>query len=111
MKEEEIPDLNVFMMCEALNFNALSELPEGLFVRNCRPDELDVWKAFPFDDAETAKEYHGFMTDFLTRPTAEKRNCFLPKHCSFVMLKTNRLRLVLFGKPPTNLTRFTGSKP
>jgi GNAT superfamily N-acetyltransferase len=79
MKEEEIPDLNVFMMCEALNFNALSELPEGLFVRNCRPDELDVWKAFPFDDAETAKEYHGFMTDFFNTTYGGKEELFFAK--------------------------------
>ena len=42
MADEEIPDKNIFMMCERLNPGALSELPDGFFVRSCRPDELDV---------------------------------------------------------------------
>ncbi len=44
MKEEEIPDLNIFMMCEAPESGAFSEMPEGFSVRNRRRDE----KAFPF---------------------------------------------------------------
>lgn len=64
MKEEEIPDKNIFMMCAALNADALSELPAGYSVRSCRPDELGVWKAMPFDDPAEAKEYDGFMTGF-----------------------------------------------
>ncbi len=64
MKEEEIPDLNIFMMCEkAPGSGAFSDLPEGFSVRNCRPEELDVWKAFPFDDPETARQYYRYMTD------------------------------------------------
>lgn len=34
------------MMCEQLNKAALALLPVGYKVRNCRPDELDVWKLF-----------------------------------------------------------------
>lgn len=64
MKEEEIPDKNIFMMCEVLNREALAEMPAGFSVRNCRPDELGVWKAMPFASAEQAAEYDGFMTDF-----------------------------------------------
>lgn len=64
MREEDIPDLNLFMMCEVLDERALSSLPSGYTVRSCRPDELPVWKAFPFDDPQTAADYADFMEDF-----------------------------------------------
>jgi hypothetical protein len=48
----EIPDLNLFMMCSALNAEALRELPPGFHVRTCRKSELDLWKRFPFDDPD-----------------------------------------------------------
>jgi ribosomal protein S18 acetylase RimI-like enzyme len=60
----EIPDLNVFMMCEQLERGALSTLPSGYTIRSMRPDELDVWKAFPFDSAEEAAEHRPFMDRF-----------------------------------------------
>jgi hypothetical protein len=49
MKEEEIPDYNIFMMCERLNQHALTNLHTDYYFRNCRPDELELWKAFHFD--------------------------------------------------------------
>ena len=44
MLEKDIPDLNIFMMCEKLNEDALREIPEGYHIRNIRKDELDIWK-------------------------------------------------------------------
>lgn len=79
VKEEEIPDKNIFMICEALNSNALSELPAGYFVRSCRRDELDVWKAMPFDSPELAKEYAGFMTDFFRTVYGGKEEMFFDR--------------------------------
>lgn len=64
MKEEEIPDKNIFMMCAALNPNAPAKMPDGFSVRSCRRDELGVWKAFPFDTPEQAAEYAAYMTEF-----------------------------------------------
>lgn len=64
MREEEIPDKNIFMMCAALNRDALAKMPDGFSVRSCRPDEFEIWKAMPFDTPEQAAEYDGFMTDF-----------------------------------------------
>ena len=64
MTEEEIPDLNIFMMCLQADHGAFSELPEGYTVRSCRPDELHVWKAFPFDNPQQVKEYDAFMTNY-----------------------------------------------
>ena len=79
MKEEEIPDKNIFMMCEALNRHALSELPGGFSVRNCRREELSIWKAMPFDNPEQAKEYDGFMTDFFRTTYGDREDEFFAK--------------------------------
>lgn len=79
MKEEEIPDKNVFMMCEALNYDALSELSDEYYVRNCRPDELDIWKAMPFDEAGLTEEYDRFMTDFFNTTYGGKEDLFFAK--------------------------------
>jgi ribosomal protein S18 acetylase RimI-like enzyme len=76
MKEEEIPDKNIFMMCEALDRNALTELSANYSVRSCRPDELDVWKAMPFDDVNLAKRYDGFMSDYFATTYGGKEDRF-----------------------------------
>lgn len=76
MKEEEIPDKNVFMMCERLNRHALSELPAGYSVRSCRRDELDVWKRMPFDEVGFTEEYDRFMTDFFQTTYQGKEDLF-----------------------------------
>lgn len=73
---DDIPDKNIFMMCEALNAEALSELPEGYHVRSCRPDEYDIWKAMPFDDPATAAEYDAFMEGFFRDTYAGKEDLF-----------------------------------
>jgi GNAT superfamily N-acetyltransferase len=79
MREAEIPDKNVFMMCEALNCNALSELPANYSVRNCRRDELQIWKAFPFDEVGFNEESDRFMTDFFTATYGGKEDLFFAK--------------------------------
>src|SRR5690606_5032909 len=65
MTEEEIPDYNIFMMCEQLNENALTELSTDYYFRNCRPNELEIWKAFPFDCDTVPAEYEDFMNEFI----------------------------------------------
>jgi ribosomal protein S18 acetylase RimI-like enzyme len=79
MKEAEIPDKNIFMMCETLNRNALTKLPASYAIRNCRPDELDIWKTMPFDDADLAKEYDGFMSDYFTTTYGGQEELFFAK--------------------------------
>jgi RimJ/RimL family protein N-acetyltransferase len=61
MTEAEIPDYNIFMMCEKLNKDALTELNADYYFRNCRPNELERWKAFPFDSETVPAEYDDFM--------------------------------------------------
>ena len=65
MKEEEIPDYNIFMICERLNEHALTDLPPDYHFRNCRPDELELWKAFPFDSDTLPVEYADFMNQII----------------------------------------------
>jgi ribosomal protein S18 acetylase RimI-like enzyme len=79
MTEEEIPDKNIFMMCESLNRNALTQLPDGYSLRSCRHDELDIWKTMPFDHPNLAKEYDGFMTDYFTVTYGRKEELFFAK--------------------------------
>ena len=79
----QIPDLNLFMMCQKLNLHALSEMPAGYHVRNCQEKELDIWKAMPFDTQELANQYYDYMTQYFNSVNATKRELFFQK-CLFV---------------------------
>lgn len=81
--ENDIPDKNLFMMCKALNPDALTKLPKEYHIRACRRDELDLWKEMPFDDVKSAKEYNGFMTGYFNDVYGERENLFFQK-CFFV---------------------------
>lgn len=76
MTEEEIPDYNIFMMCEKLNEAALTELTREYYFRSCRPDELETWKAFPFDTEMVPAEYENFMNQIIKDTYSEKMNTF-----------------------------------
>jgi GNAT superfamily N-acetyltransferase len=76
MKEEEIPDYNIFMMCEQLNENALTLLNFDYYFRNCRPNELEVWKAFPFDSESVPAEYEDFMNQIIIDSYGESMDTF-----------------------------------
>jgi len=64
MKKEDIPDLNIFMMCDKLNNSAISKLPTDFSIRKCTPNDLKLWKEFPFDNEEEKNKYHDFMTNY-----------------------------------------------
>jgi GNAT superfamily N-acetyltransferase len=76
MKEEEIPDYNIFMMCEQLNESALTTLNPDYYFRNCRPDELEIWKAFPFDSEKTPAEYEDFMNQIIIDSYSDDMDTF-----------------------------------
>ena len=80
---QEIPDKNIFMMCEKLNENAISEIPEGYHIRTCRKDELDIWKSFPFDTIEEFEENEAFMTQYFSDVYTENEDLFYQK-CLFL---------------------------
>lgn len=77
MTEEEIPDYNIFMICEKLNKDALIELKRDYYFRNCRPDELEIWKAFPFDSEKVPTEYEGFMNQYVRETYGNNLKLFL----------------------------------
>jgi GNAT superfamily N-acetyltransferase len=81
--ESRIPDLNLFMMCEALEESAVSAMPDGFHVRTCRKSELDVWMAMHFDDAESAREHRGYMADFFRDVYSGQGDRFY-QECRFV---------------------------
>ncbi len=80
---EEIPDLNLFMVCEQLQHGSVSTLPDTFHFRKCREDELDIWKSMPFDNPGEAIEYQGFMTDYFNTVYADKKDLFY-ETCFFV---------------------------
>lgn len=86
---ESIPDLDLFMICEKVNANAFSDMPIGFHVRNCKKNELDVWKAMPFDNLELAKKYYDYMTKYYNSVYAKKGDLFFQK-CLFACDKNNK---------------------
>lgn len=83
MVEDEIPELNIFMMCDKLDEKALSSLPKGFYFRTCRKEELDIWKQFPFDKEEDKREYKSFMTEYFENVYAPYGDLFFDR-CLFV---------------------------
>ena len=49
---------------EKLNEKALSNLPQGFHIRTCKPNELSIWKEFPFDNERDKKEYYEYMSNY-----------------------------------------------
>lgn len=90
MLEKEIPDYNLFLVCKKLNKKAFREqLKEGYSLRNCREDEFETWKKFPFDTEKEAKEYDTFMQDFFEKNYQKKWELFL-KQCKFICDKNDK---------------------
>ena len=78
-----IAEGNLFMMCTALNESALTEIPAGYHIRNCRNDELDIWMGIHFDDASTAEQFRPFMSVYFEKVYAPHRDEFM-KRCLFI---------------------------
>src|SRR5574339_189721 len=89
MKEDEIPDYNIFMMCERINTNALTDIHTDFTFRNCRPDELERWKAFPFDSDTLPAEYEDFMNQIIRDTYSRDMDTFF-KNTLFVCTQEGR---------------------
>jgi GNAT superfamily N-acetyltransferase len=76
---DDLPDKNVFMMCRSLDRTALSAIPAPYQARTCRPDELALWKAMPFDDAETAARHDDFMGQYFSTIYGGKEQLFFAR--------------------------------
>ncbi len=76
MQEKDIPELDLFMMCEKPDVSAYRPLPDGYTIRNITQKDLPAWRAFPFDTAELAAEYDDFMRDFYQKTYAHNEQEF-----------------------------------
>lgn len=76
MLEKDIPDGNIFMMCEKVNKQAFKDVPKGFHIRNLKAEELETWMRFPFDTTENEVENLLFMKNFLTMFMVTKRVLF-----------------------------------
>lgn len=85
---EDIPDLNIFMMCEKLNRHALIEIPPDFHVRSCKKDEFDIWLSFPFDTQDEALQYHDYMLKYFKLVYSKKEELFYSK-CLFICDKND----------------------
>ncbi|MBS4203069.1 GNAT family N-acetyltransferase [Lederbergia citrea] len=86
---DQIPDKNLFMMCQTLNTDALRKLPKGFHVRYCRKNELDIWKAMHFNTPEIAMKYYDFMTDYFNSVYLPKKDLFY-QSCLFICNKFDK---------------------
>ncbi len=96
MKEDEIPDKNIFMMCEKLNDLALTEMPKGFSIRCLKRNELDIWKSMPFDTLELAEENYKYMTDFFESVYYPKIKEFFEK-CLVVVNNEDKIVATCFA--------------
>ncbi len=78
---ETIPDLNLFMVCKVPNQKAYASLPDGFYFDLCKPQELDLWKAFPFENPTPKDEK--MMTDYFANVYESKKDLFFSR-CVFV---------------------------
>ena len=81
---EELPNPNIFMLCERVNESAYREMPEGYNIRLCQPEELHIWKLMPLDNEQMANQYIGFMDTFFDTVYAPKSDLFF-ESCLFVV--------------------------
>lgn len=83
MNECDIPDLNLFMMCATPKTEAYGDIPEGYHLRFCRREELERWKAFPFDTAAERDAYRAYMTEYFENVYAPHGDLFY-RTCLFL---------------------------
>lgn len=88
-KEKDILDYNIFMICRELNTEAFRDIPEGYHVRNCRRDEFDIWKKFPFDSEKEAQEYDDFMENYYEENYKAQEGLFFER-CKFLCDENDR---------------------
>ena len=76
-------EANVFMICRRLNPRALHTLAPNYHIRTCRPEELALWKAMPFDTPADVQAYEAYMSGYFSRVYERKGNLFYER-CLFV---------------------------
>ena len=89
MQEKDIPDLNIFMMCEKVNKDAFREIPKGFHNRKCKKEELNIWKEFPFDTEEDKHNYFDYMTQYFNNVYLHNEEEFY-NQCLFICDKNDK---------------------
>jgi len=80
MHERDIPDRNLFMMCEKPNPAAFSDAPAGYHIRTIQPDEMDFWYSVPFDcEPGDISPYIAYMKDYFRRVYAPQEEEFFSR--------------------------------
>lgn len=70
-------------MCKKLNPSALRPWPPGFLIRTCRPDELDIWKGFPFDSEQDMRDQYAYMSEYFENVYGPKKDVFSAVSCLF----------------------------
>lgn len=80
---EWIPDPDLFMMCRSPEPQEFTALPASFYFDLCREEELDIWRAFPFDEKAAAQEFSAYMKQYFDEVYRPKGDLFFTK-CLFV---------------------------
>ena len=81
MLERDIPDRNLFMMCEKPNPAAFTDAPAPYHIRPIRPEEMDFWYSVHFDCEEGDITPHiAYMKDYFRRVYQPRETEFF-EHC------------------------------
>jgi len=67
---------NIFMICREEPKNAYTDLGKTFSFRNLRSEELELWKAMPFDSLEEYYQYKDFMDDYYQRTYTSDESLF-----------------------------------
>lgn len=72
---------DLFMMCSNVNQNAFSELPDGYYFRNLRPDEFGAWKDLQCNsvDIKHHADYHACFDEYWKDAWEPHGNLFFNK--------------------------------
>jgi len=82
--------MDLFMMCENLNKNAFSELPDGYYFRNLRTDEFEAWKDLQcVDNMDQRDAYHAVYDEYYKNAYEPKGDLFF-NNCVMVCDKDDK---------------------
>jgi ribosomal protein S18 acetylase RimI-like enzyme len=79
-----VPDLDLFMMCPALNRDAVRPMPEGFAIRHCREGEMDAWIDLQANDPLQAPMLRNYLLDYFRGVYAPEGDRFY-KNCVFAV--------------------------
>ncbi len=81
-------DKNLFMICNKLNEDAKSKLPEGYHFRNLKESELELWLSFPFDKETEYIEHAQYMKEYYENNYSKDKDSFF-KRCTVICDKND----------------------